>query len=71
MCIRDSVEGAEYKIMNSINFQKIEINKILFESKHFDGTFVEGKKLQEIKEKLKSNGYKIQKIDKENILASK
>ena len=65
------VEGAEYKIMNSINFQKIEINKILFESKHFDGTFIEGKKLQEIKEKLKSNGYKIQKIDKENILASK
>ena len=65
------VEGAEYKIMNSINFQKIEINKILFESKHFDGTFVEGKKLQEIEEKLKSNGYKIQKIDKENTLASK
>ena len=65
------VEGAEYKIMNSINFQKIEINKILFESKHFDGTFIEGKKLQEIEEKLKSNGYKIQKIDKENILASK
>ena len=65
------VEGAEYKIMNSINFQKIEINKILFESKHFDGTFIEGKKLQEIKEKLKSNGYKIQKIYKENILASK
>ena len=65
------VEGAEYKIMNSINFQKIEINKILFESKHFDGTFVEGKKLQEIEEKLKSNGYKLQQIDKENILASK
>ena len=65
------VEGAEYKIMNSINFQKIEINKILFESKHFDGTFVEGKKLQEIQEKLKSNGYKLQQIDKENILASK
>ena len=65
------VEGAEYKIMNSINFHKIEINKILFESKHFDGTFIEGKKLQEIKEKLKSNGYKLQQIDKENILASK
>ena len=65
------VEGAEYKIMNSINFQKIEINKILFESKHFDGTFIEGKKLQEIEEKLKSNGYKIQKIDNENILARK
>ena len=39
------VEGAEYKIMNSINFQKIEINKILFEAKHFDGTIIEGKKL--------------------------
>jgi FkbM family methyltransferase len=65
------VEGAEYKIMNSINFHKIEINKILFESKHFDGTFIEGKKLQEIEEKLKSNGYKLQQIDKENILASK
>ncbi len=65
------VEGAEYKIMNSINFQKIEIKKILFESKHFDGTFIEGKKLQEIEEKLKSNGYKLLQIDKENILASK
>ena len=65
------VEGAEYKIMNSINFQKIEINKILFESKHFDGTFIEGKKLQDIQQKLKSNGYKLQQIDKENILASK
>ena len=65
------VEGAEYKIMNSINFQKIEINKILFESKHFDGTFIEGKKLKEIEEKLKSNGYKLQQIDKENILAIK
>ena len=65
------VEGAEYKIMNSINFHKIEINKILFESKHFDGTFIEGKKLQEIEEKLKSNGYKLQQIDKENILASR
>ena len=65
------VEGAEYKIMNSINFQRIEINKILFESKHFDGTFTEGKRLQEIEEKLKSNGYKLQQIDKENILASK
>ena len=65
------VEGAEYKIMNSINFKKIEINKILFESKHFDGTFIEGKKLEEIEEKLKSNGYKLQQLDKENILASK
>ena len=65
------VEGAEYKIMNSINFHKIEINKILFESKHFDGTFTEGKKLQEIKQKLISDNYKLTQIDKENILAKK
>ena len=65
------VEGAEYKIMNSINYKKIKINKIFFESKHFDGTFTEGKKLNEIKEKLVSHGYTIKQIDKENILAIK
>ena len=65
------VEGAEYKIMKSINYESIKINKILFESKHFDGTFKEGKKLYEIKKKLLSNGYNLEQIDKENILASK
>ena len=65
------VEGAEYMIMNSINYQETKINKILFESKHFDGTFTEGNKLKEIKEKLTSNGYSLEQVDKENILASK
>ena len=65
------VEGAEYKIMNSINYKKIKINKIFFESKHFDGTFIEGTKLQEIKDKLIENGYSLQQVDKENILATK
>jgi len=65
------VEGAEYMIMNSINYQEIKINKIFFESKHFDGTFFEGNKLKEIKEKLISNGYNLEQVDKENILASK
>mgnify|MGYP000993822374 FL=1 len=65
------VEGAEYKIMNSINYKEIKINNIFFESKHFDGTFTEGKKLNKIKEKLISNGYKLEQVDKENILASK
>ena len=65
------VEGAEYMIMNSINYQEIKINKIFFESKHFDGTFNEGNKLKEIKEKLISNGYNLEQVDKENILASK
>ena len=65
------VEGAEYMIMNSINYQEIKINRIFFESKHFDGTFTEGKKLNEIKEKLILNGYKLEQVDRENILASK
>ena len=40
------VEGAEYEILKTIDFKKIKINKILFESKHFDKTLVEGKKLK-------------------------
>ena len=57
--------------MNSINYQTIKINNIFFESKHFDGTFTEGKKLKEIKDKLISNGYSLRQVDKENILATK
>ena len=65
------VEGAEYKIMNSIDYNKIKIENIFFESKHFDGTFTEGEKLKEIKDKLILNGYNLKQIDKENILATK
>ena len=65
------VEGAEYKIMNSIDYNKIKIKNIFFESKHFDGTFTEGKKLREIKDKLVLNGYNLSQVDKENILATK
>ena len=65
------VEGAEYKILSSINFSKIDIKEILFESKHFDGTFKEGKKLLEIEKKLTSFGYKLHKLNDENILAKK
>ena len=65
------VEGAEFEILNSINFEKIDIKSIQFESKHFDGTFNEGPKLKSIKEKLSKNGYNLTQIDKENILAKK
>ena len=65
------VEGAEYEILNSINYKKINIDKILFESKHFDGTFKEGEKLETIKKKLIINNYDLIQIDKENILAQK
>ena len=63
------VEGAEFHILNSIDYNKIKIKNILFESKHFDGTFNEGEKLKHIKEKLVSHGYELSQIDKENILA--
>jgi FkbM family methyltransferase len=65
------VEGAEYEILKSIDYKKININLIQFESKHFDGTFKEGVKLEEIKKKLISEGYKLDQIDNENILAKK
>jgi FkbM family methyltransferase len=65
------VEGAEYEILNSINYKKTHIDKILFESKHFDGTFKEGKKLELIKEKLILNNYELKQIDQENILAKR
>ncbi len=65
------VEGAEFEILNSINFEKISINSIQFESKHFDGTFLEGPKLKTIKEKLVKNGFRLTQLDKENILAQK
>ena len=53
------------------NIKNIDIKSILFESKHFDGTFKEGPKLELIKKKLISDGYKLSEIDKENILAEK
>ena len=65
------VEGAEFEILSSINFEKIEIKKIIFEFKHFDGTFKEGPKLKSIKEKLIKFNYQLKEIDKENILAKK
>ena len=65
------VEGAEFEILNSIDFNKIKIRSIQFESKHFDGTFTEGPKLEIIKEKLLKNNFKLTQIDKENILATK
>jgi len=65
------VEGAEYQILNSIDFIKISIQKIIFEFKHFDGTFKEGPKLKLIKEKLVNSNYLLTVLDNENILAEK
>tara|TARA_B100001093_G_C26573372_1_gene903955 strand:+ start:61 stop:675 length:615 start_codon:yes stop_codon:yes gene_type:complete len=65
------VEGAEYEILKSIDYNSIKIEQIIFEKKHFDNTFFEGPKLKEIKNLLLSFNYKIENLDKENILATK
>ena len=65
------VEGSEYEILSDIDFSSLDIKKILFEYKHFDGYKKTGKKLEEILEKLNKNGYETKKIDDENILATK
>jgi FkbM family methyltransferase len=65
------VEGAEFEILNSIDFEKNLIKKIIFEYKHFDGTFSNGSNLKLIKKKLMHSNYSIKEIDKENILAEK
>ena len=64
-------EGSEFEIMDSINYKDVKINKIFFESKHFDGTFNEGEKLNQIKKKLILNNYNLKQVDKDNMLAEK
>jgi FkbM family methyltransferase len=65
------VEGAEYEILKSIDYNLITINQIMFEKKHFDNTFFEGPKLKETKKMLLNFNYRLKDLDKENILATK
>ena len=65
------VEGSEFAILNDIDLNSVNIKKIIFEYKHFDGYQTTGKKLKEILKKFKENGYTTKKIDEENILATK
>ncbi len=65
------VEGAESKILNSINFKEVSIENIIFEKKHFDGPFKMGPKLEETKSILVKNNYELVDLDKENLLARK
>ena len=62
-------EGAEFKILDSLNFKKTKIKEILFEKKHFDGYMKQSEKFLRIKKKLESHNYILQDIDEENILA--
>lgn len=64
------VEGAEFKILNSLNLKTIKINEIFFEKKHFDGYMKQGEKFIKIKKKLESYNYNIKDVDEENISAT-
>ena len=64
------IEGAEYKVLNTIDFKHIKINEIFFEKKHFDGFIKQGEKFNLIKSKLETNNYILKDIDDENILAT-
>ena len=64
------VEGAEFKILNSINFNDVEIKEILFEKKHFDGYMKQSEKFEKIKLKLEAHKYSLKDIDEENVLAT-
>ena len=64
-------EGAEFDIMHNIDYKSIDIKKIFFEKKHFDGPFSAGEKLNIIKKILIKNNYVLSDIDNENILAEK
>ena len=61
------VEGAEFKILDSLNFTTIKINEIFFEKKHFDGYMKQGEKFIKIKKKLESYNYVLKDVDRENI----
>ena len=64
-------EGFDYKIIKSINFEKIFIKEIVFEKKHLHTTFQIGNKLDEIKDFLSKKNYELFDISDENVLAKK
>ena len=64
-------EGHDYDIINSIPFDEIKINELIFEWKHLDGFFKAEKKCEDILEYLASYTYKLEFLDDENIRAYK
>ena len=63
-------EGLDVFIIKSIDFSKIKIDKIYFESRHTDGANTRGKNYEDLCIFLKSKGYSIQDVDTFNTLAT-
>ena len=65
------VEGEEFKILSSIDYNQIFIKEIIFEKKHLGGPFQMGDQLNKLKEILNKNDYKITDLNEENCSARK
>ena len=65
------VEGEEFRILSSIDYNQIFIKEIIFEKKHLDGAFQKGDKFNKLKEILIKNDYKISDLDEDNCSAIK
>ena len=64
-------EGYDYQIIQSIDFDRIKINKIKFEYKHLDDTFKFEERLFELREMFSLLNYEKSDIDNENITFKK
>jgi len=65
------VEGEEFKILSSIDYNQIFIKEIIFEKKHLDGSFKISDKFNKLKEILNKNDYKVTDLNEENCSARK
>ena len=65
------IEGEEFKVLSSIEYNQIFIKEIIFEKKHLGGSFQKSEKFDNLKEILNKNGYKIKDLNDENCLATK
>ena len=64
-------EGYDYKIIKSLNLNKIKINKVKFEYKHLDDTFRFEVRLKELRSIFNQFNYIETKIDNENVTFEK
>ena len=64
-------EGYDYKIIKSLNLNKIKINKVKFEYKHLDDTFKFEVRLLELREIFSQLNFRETEIDDENITFEK
>jgi FkbM family methyltransferase len=63
-------EGHDYDILMDFNLDNIKPNKICFENKHTDGTFIRGKNYIELINKLYKYGYKLIHEDSEDTIVT-